>query len=217
MGCRRGNGVLRETFPLAHRSLRRFELVGPCPRTKGATRPDVASPLPRELKLWARWASLGVDGPRLCHFPGQREGRDGGGGGNPGSPLLAAAPTASAQASSAPRTEPGPVACCALPAERRHLLSAAFANLWGAPGDPGGEGGGPHPPPAAECVDSLGNLEEGRGRRAALEALRARRAPGPAPRRPTPTAPQDLLGGRRDGNERLLLPHTSGFNRLFFR
>lgn len=165
--------------------------------------------------------ALGVPGGgRPSALPFSRaEGRkgDGGGGGNPGSPLLAAAPTASAQASSAPRTEPGPVACCALPAERRHLLSAAFANLWGAPGDPGGEGGGPHPPPAAECVDSLGNLEEGRGPGVASEALRARRAPGPAPRRPTPTAPQDLLGGRRDGNERLLLPHTSGFNRLFFR
>lgn len=122
--------------------------------------------------------ALGVPGGgRPSALPFSRaEGRkgDGGGGGNPGSPLLAAAPTASAQASSAPRTEPGPVACCALPAERRHLLSAAFANLWGAPGDPGGEGGGPHPAPSRGVC---GQPWEPRGRARAGGGLRGPACP----------------------------------------
>lgn len=145
--------------------------------------------------------ALGVPGGgRPSALPFSRaEGRkgDGGGGGNPGSPLLAAAPTASAQASSAPRTEPGPVACCALPAERRHL-SAAFANLWGAPGDPGGEGGGPHPPPQPRSVwTALGTSRKGAGRgwpqRPCVPAERLARLPGAPP--PPPPRICSVAGG----------------------
>lgn len=92
---------MRETFLLARRSLRRFELAGPRPRTQGEP--------PREPELHAA-AALGVPGAALAlPFSLAGEGRgDSGGGGNPGSPLPAASPSASAQASSAPRTEPGP-------------------------------------------------------------------------------------------------------------
>lgn len=124
-----------------------------------------------------------------------------GDGGSPGSPLRAVSPTASAQAGSAPRTEPEPVPSCTAPAEPRHRLSAAPANPWGAASDPGGEEGGRAPHQLRIMWAALGTSRKGAGwglGGLARPARRLARLPGPPP-----PDPQDLLGRRRDGNERL--------------